>query len=221
MLALITGAGRGIGLAAAEKFKEYGYDVVGIAHRSDCDLRDVAQVAAMAEEVLRTRGCPDVIVNCAGTAQQKQFQDITEDDWDDMIDSDLKSAYLVIRAFLPAMISRKSGSIVNVSSMWGEVGASMEAHYSAAKGGLIAMTKALAKELGPSGIRVNCVAPGCIRTRMMAGFSEETIRELEEETPLGRIGEPEEAAEAIAFLAGPKASFITGQVLGVNGGFVI
>jgi 3-oxoacyl-[acyl-carrier protein] reductase len=221
MLALVTGAGRGIGLAAAEKLKEYGYEVIGVAHRSDCDLSDAGQVARMAGEVLRGRGCPDIIVNCAGVSQQTQFQDISEEDWDAMIDADLKSAYLVIRAFLPAMISRKSGSIVNVSSMWGEVGASMEAHYSAAKGGLIAMTKALAKELGPSGIRVNCVAPGCIRTRMMAGFSEETIRALEEETPLGRIGEPEEAAEAIAFLAGPKASFITGQVLGVNGGMVI
>ena len=218
MLALITGAGRGIGLAAAEKFKEYGYDVVGIAHRSDCDLRDAAQVAAMAEEVLRTRGCPDVIVNCAGTAQQKQFQDITEDDWDDMIDSDLKSAYLVIRAFLPAMISRKSGSIVNVSSMWGEVGASMEAHYSAAKGGLIAMTKALAKELGPSGIRVNCVAPGVIETDMIQALGEETLDSLRQEMPMGRFGTPEEVARSVLHLA--TAEYITGQVLTVDGGFL-
>ena len=221
MLALITGAGRGIGKAAAEKFRLEGWEVAEIAHRTDCDLRDPDAVAAFAEKLLADKGCPDAIINCAGIAQQKQFQDISESDWDDMMDSDLKAAYLLIKAFLPAMISRKSGSIVNVASMWGEVGASMEAHYSAVKGGLIAMTKALAKELGPSGIRVNCVSPGCIRTRMMEGFSEETLKNLAEETPLGRIGEPEEAAAAIFFLAGDEASFITGQVLGVNGGMVI
>ncbi|MBQ4506798.1 MAG: SDR family oxidoreductase [Firmicutes bacterium] len=221
MLALITGAGRGIGKAAAERFRREGWEVAEVAHRTDCDLRDSAQVEAFAKKLMGEKGCPDVIVNCAGIAQQKQLQDVSEAEWDDMMDSDLKAAYLVIRAFLPAMISRKSGSIVNVASMWGETGASMEAHYSAAKGGLIALTKALAKELGPSGIRVNCVSPGCIRTRMLGAFSEAELRALEEETPLGRIGEPEEAAAAIYFLAGPEASFITGQVLGVNGGMVI
>ena len=250
--ALITGAAKGIGRAAALELARRGYRVCihyntseeeaertraeavdilraqegdvpaeGLVICLKADLRSGEEVRTLADRLISAWGCPDVIVNNAGVSQIAQIQDVTEDQWDLVQGSDLKSVYQVIRAFIPAMIERKSGSIVNVSSMWGQVGGSCESVYSAAKGGVISFTKALAKELGPSGIRVNCVAPGCIMTDMMKDFSAETLRELAEETPLGRIGEPEEAAKAIAFLASEDASFITGQVLGVNGGMVI
>ncbi|MBR5753306.1 MAG: SDR family oxidoreductase, partial [Clostridia bacterium] len=157
----------------------------------------------------------------AGVASQMLLTDVSEEEYDHVMDSNVKSAFLTTRAFLPSMVRNKKGCIINVSSMWGQVGASCEVVYSASKAALIGMTKALAKEVGPSGIRVNCIAPGVIDTKMNAMHSEETIAGLAEDTPLGRLGTPEDVADVAVFLAGPRASFMTGQVLGVNGGLVI
>jgi 3-oxoacyl-[acyl-carrier protein] reductase len=162
-----------------------------------------------------------VLVNNAGIAQQKLFTDITAQDWDDMMAVNVKSVFHCCQAVLPGMISRKAGSIVNVSSIWGLVGSSYEVHYSVSKAAVIGLTKALAKEVGPSGIRVNCVAPGATATAMTAGMDEGTLAELKANTPLGAIGTPRDVADAIVFLASERAGHITGQVLSVNGGFVI
>lgn len=241
-VALITGASRGIGAACARRFARSGYSVA-ILYRSRADLAealvqeliaegqdafclqaDVAdrtQAFAAAEEVLRRYRRIDVLVNNAAIAQQKLFTDITEEEWDRMFAVNVKGAFNMTQAALPGMISRRSGSIVNISSMWGQVGASCEVHYSASKAALIGMTQALAKEVGPSGVRVNCIAPGVIETDMNAHLDEETLAALSEETPLMRIGAPDEVARAALYLCSDGASFITGQVLGVNGGFII
>ena len=155
----------------------------------------------------------------AGVAEQKLFQDITEQEWQHMLDVNLLGAVRTIRSALPGMLHRKQGSIVTVSSVWGQAGASCESHYAASKAALIGLTRSLALELGPSGIRVNCVAPGVIDTDMNAVHSAETMRELAEQTPLGRIGTAREVAESILYLCSDKAAFVTGQVLGVTGGF--
>ena len=166
-------------------------------------------------------GFIDTLVNNAGIAQQKLFTDLTDEDWQAMIDVNLGGTFRTCRAALPEMIRQKRGTIINISSMWGQVGASCEVAYSAAKAGVIGLTKALAKEVAPSGITVNCIAPGAIRTPMLDCFTEEDLAALAEETPVGRIGTPEDVAAACVFLASDGARFITGQVLGVNGGFVI
>lgn len=241
-VALITGASRGIGAACARRFARSGYSVA-ILYRSRADLAealvselrsegqdafslqadvsDRAQAFAAAEEVLRRYRRIDVLINNAAIAQQKLFTDITEEEWDRMFAVNVKGAFHMTQAALPGMISRRSGSIINISSMWGQVGASCEVHYSASKAALIGMTQALAKEVGPSGVRVNCIAPGVIQTDMNAHLDEDTMSALCEETPLMRIGDPDEIARAALFLSGDGASFITGQVLGVNGGFII
>lgn len=241
-VALITGASRGIGAACARRFARSGYSVA-ILYRSRADLAealvndlrkegqdafclqadvaDRAQAFAAAEEILRRYRRIDVLINNAAIAQQKLFTDITEEEWDRMFAVNVKGAFNMTQAALPGMISRRSGSIINISSMWGQVGASCEVHYSASKAALIGMTQALAKEVGPSGVRVNCIAPGVIQTDMNAHLNEETMAALSEETPLMRIGAPDEVARAALFLAGEGASFITGQVIGVNGGFII
>jgi 3-oxoacyl-[acyl-carrier protein] reductase len=185
------------------------------------DVADSGQISAMAERVQKEFGRIDVLINNAGVAQQKLFTDITAQDWDAIFDVNVKGVFHCCQAVLPGMISRKSGSIVNVSSVWGLVGASCEVHYSAAKAAVIGLTKALAKEVGPSGIRVNAVAPGVIATQMTAELNGDTIQSLKDETPLGIIGTPEDAAQAIFFLASDKAKYVTGQVLSPNGGFVI
>lgn len=163
----------------------------------------------------------DVLVNNAGISSQKLFTDIKDDEWKKTIGVNLNGVFYCCKNVLPQMINRKSGVIINISSMWGEVGASCEVHYSASKAGVIGLTKALAKEVAPSGVRVNCIAPGVIMTDMMEDFDGETINELKAETPLGRLGTPEDIAAAALFLASDNASFITGQTLGVNGGFII
>ena len=241
-VALITGASRGIGAACARRFARSGYSVA-ILYRSRGDLAealdkeliaegqdafsvradvsDRAQAFAAAEEVLRRYRRIDVLVNNAAISQQKLFTDITEEEWDRMFNVNVKGAFNMTQAVLPGMISRRSGSIINISSMWGQVGASCEVHYSASKAALIGMTQALAKEVGPSGVRVNCIAPGVIETDMNAHLDEETLAALSEETPLMRLGAPDEVAHAALYLSGEGASFITGQVLGVNGGFII
>lgn len=238
--ALVTGAAGGIGRAIAKRLCRDGFRVVIHYHHSEsaaaelcslinhefgeqraeifcADVSDLGQTEAM----FRAVGEIDLLVNNAGVAQQKLFTQLTEEDWQRMIGVDLTGVFHCCRLALPGMIHRKSGRIINVSSMWGQVGASCEVHYSAAKAGVIGLTKALAKEVGPSGITVNCIAPGVIDTPMNSQLDAETIHELEEETPLCRIGTPEDIAAAVSFLASEEAGFITGQILGVNGGFVI
>ena len=240
--ALVTGASRGIGRETARLLARRGYQVVVHYNESQdaarallaelraeglcaslarADVSDPAQVARMADEVLSVYHRVDVLVNNAGVARQQLFTDVSDADWARMVGVNLSGPFYVTRAFLPGMISRRSGSVVFVSSMWGQVGASCEVCYSALKAGLIGMTKALAKEAGPSGVRVNCVAPGVIDTDMNRALGEETLRALAEETPLGRLGTPQDVARAIAYLAGEEAAFVTGQVLGVSGGFVV
>jgi 3-oxoacyl-[acyl-carrier protein] reductase len=162
-----------------------------------------------------------VLVNNAGIAEQALFTDITDDMWRKMLDTNLSGAFYCSRAVLKYMINRKQGKIINISSIWGETGGSCEVHYSASKAGLIGMTKALAKEVGLSGVTVNCVSPGVILTDMTSHFDEETMNELKNETPLNKIGTPEDVAGAVAFLASADADFITGQDLAVNGGMNI
>ena len=240
--AIVTGGSRGIGAAAALLLAREGWrGAVGCHRHPDraralCDrlrregreavpfcgdVSSVAEMEAQVQAVVERWGQIDLLVNNAGIAQQRLFTEITEAEWDRMFAVNAKGLYACCRAVVPGMIRRHSGNIINVSSMWGQAGASCEVHYSAAKAAVIGFTKALAKELGPSGIRVNCVAPGVIATEMNAALDGETLDALREETPLGTIGTPEEAARAILWLAGDGASFVTGQVIGVNGGFVI
>ena len=238
--ALVTGASGGIGQAVARELARRGWGVAlhywkneasarrleeeilaqgGSARRYQADLTDPAQVEALFAAAEEDFGFLEGLVNNAGTAWKGLFTDMTLEDWCQVLDSDLTSVFLCCRRALPPMIRRKRGSIVNVSSMWGQVGASCEAAYSAAKAGVIGLTKALAKEEGPSGIRVNCLAPGVVRTPMNGDLSPEDLAALREETPLERIGSPEEIAQAAAFLL--ENTFVTGQVLGVNGGLVV
>ena len=240
---LITGASGGIGAAIAEEFARAGYGLVlhynkgadranALAARLadaysipalplQADLSDTAAVQAMFARAAAEFGFIDTLVNNAGVAEQKLFTDLTDEDWDRMIDVNLSGTFRTCRAALPEMIRQKRGTIINISSMWGQVGASCEVAYSAAKAGVIGLTKALAKEVAPSGITVNCIAPGAIRTPMLDCFTEEDLAALAEDTPVGRIGTPEDVAASCVFLASDGARFITGQVLGVNGGFVI
>jgi 3-oxoacyl-[acyl-carrier protein] reductase len=190
-----------------------------LAIRADVSDPDEAKRAASA--AIETLGGVDILVNNAGIAQIKLFTDVSDEEWRRMIDTNLSSAFYLSRAIAPDMISRKSGRIVNVGSMWGKVGASCEVHYSASKAGLRGLTMALAKELGPSGITVNCVEPGVIETDMNAALDEATKASLCDETPLCRMGAPEEVAAAVGFLSSKEAGFITGQILGVDGGYAI
>ena len=241
-IALITGGSRGIGAACVRQFARSGWSVVFIANRSAdkaqaltdalraegcdvafclCDLSDGAQVATTVAEILRSYRRIDALVNCAGVAHIGLFTDMTDAEWDALFAVNVRSVFSVTKAVLPGMISRQTGAVVNVSSMWGEVGASCEVAYSATKAAIIGLTKALAKEVGPSGVRVNCVTPGVIDTDMNAQLTDEDRAALAEETPLGRIGEADEVARTILYLCGEGASFITGQVIGVSGGLVI
>ena len=163
----------------------------------------------------------DVLILNAGISDINLVTDIGYERWISIVNTNLNSAFYCIDSLLPTMISEHSGSIITVSSMWGQVGASCEVAYSASKAGLIGFTKALAKEVGPSGIRVNCIAPGMIDTAMNNEISDEIVKEIEDETPLGRVGTPEDVVRTMEFLASPDASFVTGQVIGVNGGLVI
>ena len=185
------------------------------------DVSDKNQVERMVDNVLENFCQLDILVCSAGVSHMGLISQIDEDEWRHLFAVNVDGVHHCCRAALPHMLERKSGSIVTVSSMWGQVGASCEAAYSAAKGAVIAYTKALAKELGPSNIRVNCVAPGVIDTEMNAHLSPGDLSALAEETPLGRVGTPEEAAAAIAFLASDEASFLTGQVVCPNGGLVV
>ncbi len=235
---LITGASRGIGAEIARMAIE-NYNLILVYNNSEenafalknelqqkgnvlllkADLRKSKEVNVMVEKGLSFFKKIDVLVNCAGISEQKLFTDLTDEDWHQMFASNLDSAFFVTRAVLPQMISRQSGAVVNITSMWGETGASMETHYSASKAGLIGLTKALAKEVALSNVTVNAVSCGAIMTDMMKKLGEETIELVRQETPLQKIGTPSDVAKAVLFLA--ENEFVTGQILGVNGGFLI
>ena len=240
--ALITGASRGIGRAVARELARQGWPVcVNYLERRDAaeslaeeirsqggramifqaDVADGQAVARMAEAARETLGPVELVVNNAGVAGQALFQDISDEMWNRYLAVNLGGARNTIRAALPHMISEKRGCIVNISSIWGLRGASCETAYACTKAAIIALTRSLALELAPSGIRVNCVAPGVIDTDMVQVLGRDTLQDLAEQTPLGRLGTPEDIAYAVAFLASDKASFITGQVLGADGGFIV
>lgn len=242
MVTVITGAGKGIGRAIALRLAKDGYKIAvcynnskekaekvaesiiaagGNAITFQLDITDSQNVNSVIADIENSFGEIAVLVNNAGIAEQSLFTDITDEMWRKMLDTNLSGAFYCARAVLPFMIHRKRGKIINIASIWGETGGSCEVHYSAAKAGLIGMTKALAKEVGPSGITVNCVSPGVILTDMTSHFDEDTMNELKEETPLGRIGTPEDVAGTVAFLASDNADFITGQDIAINGGMNI
>ena len=241
-VAVVTGASRGIGAATAVALTEAGFAVAvlyrtnrvlaetcvqkirengGTAHAYAVDVTDSAAVKIVTAQIEKDLGAVSVLVNNAGISEQKLFTDITDSDWEQMLAVHLNGAFYMTRALVPAMVHRKYGRIINIASMWGETGGSCEVHYSAAKAGLIGLTKALAKELAPSGITVNAVSPGAVETDMMRALGEEVCKSVAEETPVGRLAHSQEIADAICFLASEKAAYITGQVLSVNGGAVI
>ncbi len=242
-IAFITGSSRGIGRGIAMELAREGY-AVGInyikardkaeelvallraqGHKAVAVQADVADQMAITLAIRRAEaelgGPISLLVNNAGISEQHLFQHITPDFWRRIYAVNVNGAFHTIQAVLPRMIREKAGCIINISSMWGLRGASCEVAYSSTKGALIAMTRSLAMEVAPSGIRVNCVAPGVINTDMVQVLGEETLRQLAQDTPVGRLGTAEDIAHAVAFLAGDKASFITGQVLTADGGFVV
>lgn len=241
MTVLVTGASKGIGAATAKRFAmagmnvavhyrssheeandvarvclDYGVKVLTIA----ADLRSMEQIKRMREKLEQHDMLPDILVNNAGIAHYGMLTDMTEQDFDDVIATNLKSVFLCTQAFMPHMIHQRYGRIINVSSIWGITGASCEVLYSASKGGINAFTKALAKELAPSGVTVNAIAPGVVRTEMIAHLEPSEIESLEEEIPAGRIAEPDEIASMVYFLALPESGYMTGQVVSPNGGFL-
>ena len=238
---LITGGSRGIGAATAYKFAKEGYKVT-FFYRSDdesaqytlekirkitydclsfkVDVRDLDSVNAAVKDAVDAFGPVDVLVSNAGVAKIALFTDTDPEEWNRIMDTNIRGLYNLTSAIIPSMISRHQGSIITVSSMWGVCGASCEVAYSTSKAAIIGFTKALAQEVGPSDIRVNCVAPGVIDTEMNAELDDEARDSLIDSTPLCRLGTPEDVAEAIFFLADDSSSFITGQVIGVNGGFI-
>lgn len=241
-IAVVTGASGGIGAEIAKRLAQDGFSVALIYNRNaekaqktadeitlsggsaktyKCDVRDSSEITSTIEAIESEFGEISVLVNNAGISEQKLLTDITDSDWENMISTNLSGAFYFCRAVLHYFIHRKSGRIINISSMWGETGGSCEVHYSAAKAGLIGLTKALAKEVAPSGITVNAVSPGVINTEMVTKLGKDTVDMLREEIPVMRLGTPEDVANAVSFLADDRASYITGQVLSVNGGIVI
>ena len=241
-IALITGGAQGIGSAICKELAKQNYFVIinylksqreveklvadikkenGFAESYMCDVRNYDDNKKMVNYIIKKYGQIDLLVNNAGISEHKIFQDISMKDYDNMINTNLTSAFMLSQLVVNNMISRQQGKIINISSIWGLCGASMEVHYSIAKAGLIGLTKSLAQELAPSNIQVNCVAPGGINTRMMQGFTQEELDDFCSTIPLGRLGSPEEVAYCIGFLASDKANYITGQVLSPNGGLVI
>ncbi len=239
---LITGSSKGIGAATAILFARKGYNVVINYNDSyesasllckslvqngysvmaqKANVANRLEVELMVKETLYKFGSLDILVNNAGIAHQGLITETDEIDFDRIMDVNLKGVFNCCKSVIPSMVSRQSGKIINISSMWGQVGASCEVAYSAAKAGVIGLTKALAKELAPSGITVNAIAPGLIETNMNSNLSIEELSDFVSDIPLGRMGSADEIAAAIEFLASDKADYITGQVLGINGGYVI
>ncbi|MGL5331203.1 MAG: elongation factor P 5-aminopentanone reductase [Peptostreptococcaceae bacterium] len=239
---LITGASRGIGRACAKLFAKNGYNVLINYNKSKeaainlydelissgysvstykADVSNVDEVNSMIKHCIGTFGKIDVLINNAGISKDKLFTDITLNEWNEMININLNGVFYSTQASLKYMIPEHSGKIINISSIWGMVGGSYEVHYSTSKAAIIGMTKALAKELGPSNIQVNCIAPGVIKTDMLNNVSDDILNMLKDETPLMRLGTPEDIAHCALFLASDNSNFITGQVISPNGGFVI
>ncbi len=240
-IALITGAAGGIGQAVCEALAEEGYNLAMHYSSSENNAKELREkleeeygitaavfgadftkedeAKALAENVFSSFGKVDILVNNAGIAYQNLFQFADKRKIKEVFDINLMSALSLTKEILPSMINNKWGRIINISSMWGISGASCEVHYSAAKSALIGFTKALAKEVGPSGITVNCIAPGFIDTKMNGNLDKEAVQEIVDCTPVGRAGTGEDVAELVRFLAGEKAEFITGQVISVDGGY--
>ena len=230
---LITGGSRGIGAECVRSFAKAGYEVYFTYNNSEEMAHQVAEDTAATElkcdissadaikAVISKVGNIDILINNAGISQIKMFQDITEDDWDNMFNINVRGMFLVTQGVIENMIHNKWGRIINISSMWGEIGASCEVHYSASKAAVIGFTKALAKELGPSGITVNSISPGVIDTDMNSHLTQNELDELCDETPLGRIGEPNDVAKAALYLADESSGFITGADIPINGGIII
>lgn len=239
---IITGASGGIGSEIAHVFASEGWNTAIMYRNSEseayelknelenlgasvfcekCDVADYKQVKAFVEKTEQMLGSADALVNNAGVALQKLFCDVTDEEYDNIFNTNVKGSFNCCKAVLPSMINNKSGKIVNVSSMWGICGSSCEVHYSASKAAVIGMTKALAKELGPSSINVNCVAPGLIDTKMNSNISSADVDSFIEEIPLMKIGKPADVAQLVYFLCSDKSDYITGQVFSVDGGMVI
>lgn len=239
--ALVTGGATGIGAAIVKKLCKDGFSVAVNYNSSEqrakllcselissgynafpvkCDVSSAEQVEKMVSEVRERFGSIDVLVNNAGVSLWGLFDNVSDSEWNKTLDVNLKGTFNCCREAVKLMLSNKYGRIINISSVWGQTGASCEAVYSASKAGIIGLTKALAKEYAPSGITVNCIAPGVIDTDMMSRFSDEEKAAVCEEIPVGRMGKADEVAEAVAFFASPFSSYITGQILGVNGGMV-
>jgi len=234
---LIFGGSRGIGAEAVRQFAAAGAQVVFTFNKSEieadelrqetgatpvrCDVKFSSSVNGAVDKAYQILGHVDVLICNAAICDMNLITDIGDERWEEVINTNLNGVYYCINHTLPAMISRHAGSIITVSSMWGQIGASCEVAYSAAKAGVIGLTKALAKELGPSDIRVNCIAPGMIATDMNAHLDEAVVESIAAETPVGRIGKTEDVVAAMKFLASDDSSFVTGQVIGVNGGLVV
>lgn len=238
---LITGASGGIGSAIARKFASLGYRLLLIYNKNksaieslggelsaitelaiyQCDLTNEQSVKAMVADIIARFKRIDCLVNCAGVAQIKQIQDVSEQDFDYVFNNNVKTAFFVLKYVVPHMVSEKSGKIVNISSMWGKVGASTESIYSASKGAINSLTLSLAKELGPSNICVNAICPGLIDTKMNKDLSKTDKKEIVDATPLGRIGKPIDVANAVEFLLSEEANFVTGQILTIDGGLTL
>lgn len=239
---IVTGASRGIGKSIAELLANNGYNILinynysennafdlynrlkseGLSVRlfkADVSKRD--EVKSMMEYCIKEFGSIDILINNAGISQEKLFTDITDEDFDNIININLKSVFYCCQEALKYILPNKRGKIINISSVWGIVGASCEVHYSASKAGVIGLTKALSKELGPSNIQVNCIAPGIIKTDMLCDYTDNELNDLKYNTPLMRLGNPNDIAGCVLFLASSHSDFITGQVISPNGGFVI
>ena len=241
MTVLITGGSGGIGGAIAERFASVGMNIVihymnsheaanDVARRCmtmgakvmtvAADMKDRSQLVRMAERLAGSGMMPDILVNNAGKAHYGMLADVTEEEWDDIMAVNLKGTFMCSQIFMPYMVSQRYGRIINVSSVWGISGASCEVAYSASKGGVNAFTKALAKELAPSKVTVNAVAPGAVQTAMLANLQADEVKMLEEEIPAGRLASPEDISSLVYFLALPESGYITGQIISPNGGWI-
>ena len=239
-IAIITGASRGIGRACAKVLVRNNIKVIANYNKSEeqaislkeelakenieidifkADVTKVNEIKEMVKYTLEKYGKIDILVNNAGISQIKLFTDITDEDWNNMINANLSSAFFMTREVLSNMLHNKNGCIINIASVWGIAGASCEVHYSAAKAGMIGMTKALAKELGPSNIRVNAIAPGIVSTEMNNHLTNEELEDVKQEIPIRRMGDPEEIANCVKFLI--ENEYITGQTIKIDGGWII